>query len=116
MWISAGPGNFELSSERCAEPALYALVTTEWSLAADCVDRTAGWRGTASPVQPPGEYFGSFKHTSYLPHVLAKLEAEARGYDQVGGRAAGVLAAGGGGRGLKAPGQLCVEGVAGRRA
>jgi hypothetical protein len=87
FWLSAGAGGFGLSSSDIVEPSLFALVTTEFAEPGE-FDRTKGWRARASPVEPPPEYFASFKNVSGLVGAVAQLEAEANDCDVVRGTGA----------------------------
>ncbi|CAO2205012.1 unnamed protein product [Urochloa humidicola] len=74
-WLSAGPGDFLLSSSGCPSPALYAVV-----IASDYEQcREQGVRAvTASvPMKPPP--FATAKNVNYLPNVLSIMDAEDRG-------------------------------------
>ncbi|GBF98067.1 D-amino-acid chloroplastic-like [Raphidocelis subcapitata] len=80
FWLSAGAGGFGPGSADLVEPSLFALVTTEFAEPGD-FDRTKGWRARASPVEPPPEYFATFKNASGLVGAVAQLEAEANDCD-----------------------------------
>ncbi|XP_061354713.1 D-amino-acid transaminase, chloroplastic-like [Gastrolobium bilobum] len=68
-WLSAGPGDFELSS--CHQSALYAIVIQDLSLL-----NIRGVKVVTSsvPIKPP--QFAAIKSVNYLPNVLSKMEAE----------------------------------------
>ncbi|XP_021899048.1 D-amino-acid transaminase, chloroplastic isoform X1 [Carica papaya] len=73
-WLSAGPGDFQLSSTGCYQTALYAIVIQDLS--------TFDSRGikvvtSSVPIKPPE--FATMKNVNYLPNVLSKLEAEENG-------------------------------------
>lgn len=73
-WISAGPGDFQLSSSGCCQPALYAIVIEDQSL----FDSSGIKVVTSSiPIKPP--QFATMKSVNYLPNVLSKMEAEEKG-------------------------------------
>lgn len=82
LWLTAGRGSFGASTRECVESSLYAVVTTEWAdLTQPQVDRTVGWRATATAVPPLPPYFGSLKSPSNLQGAVALAEAQGRGYD-----------------------------------
>jgi hypothetical protein len=84
VWLTAGRGSFGASTRECVESSLYAVVTTEWAdLTQPQVDRTVGWRATATAVPPLPPYFGSLKSPSNLQGAVALAEAQGRGYDVV---------------------------------
>ncbi|KAL3746730.1 hypothetical protein ACJRO7_015640 [Eucalyptus globulus] len=73
-WLSAGPGDFQLSPSGCAEPALYAIVIQDQSP----FDSSGIKVVTSSvPIKPP--QFATMKSVNYLPNVLSKMEAEENG-------------------------------------
>lgn len=47
------------------------------------IDRLTGWRACISPVVMKPIPFCNCKSTNYLQNALAKIEAEANGYDLV---------------------------------
>ncbi|TKY74575.1 D-amino-acid transaminase [Spatholobus suberectus] len=70
-WLSAGPGDFELSPSGCHQPGLYAIVIQNLS--------PINFRGvrvvtSSVPIKPP--QFATTKSVNYLPNVLSKMEAE----------------------------------------
>ncbi|XP_039051165.1 D-amino-acid transaminase, chloroplastic-like [Hibiscus syriacus] len=70
-WMSAGPGDFQLSPSGCHQPALYAIVIEDQSL----FDSRGIKVVTSSiPIKPP--QFATMKSVNYLPNVLSKMEAE----------------------------------------
>lgn len=73
-WLSAGPGDFLLSSSGCPEPVFYAVV-----IADNFLQRKKGVRviTATTPMKPP--MFATMKNVNYLPNVLAIMEAEAKG-------------------------------------
>ncbi|TKW11916.1 hypothetical protein SEVIR_5G003700v4 [Setaria viridis] len=73
-WLSAGPGDFLLSSAGCPAPAFYAVV-----IAADYDQCRDGVRAitTSVPMKPP--LFATVKNVNYLPNVLSIMDAEDRG-------------------------------------
>ncbi|PPD91098.1 hypothetical protein GOBAR_DD11959 [Gossypium barbadense] len=73
-WISAGPGDFQLSTSGCHQPALYAIVIEDKSL----FDSKGIKVVTSSiPMKPP--QFATMKSVNYLPNALSKMEAEEKG-------------------------------------
>ncbi|PKI69471.1 hypothetical protein CRG98_010132 [Punica granatum] len=73
-WLSAGPGNFQLSCSGCPESALYAIVIQDQS-----PFDSGGVKVITSsvPIKPP--QFATTKSVNYLPNVLSKMEAEEDG-------------------------------------
>ncbi|XP_059460818.1 D-amino-acid transaminase, chloroplastic-like [Corylus avellana] len=73
-WLSAGPGDFQLSPSGCHQPALYAVVIQDQS-----PFDSKGIRVITSsiPIKPP--QFATMKSVNYLPNVLSKMEAEENG-------------------------------------
>ncbi|CAO2186371.1 unnamed protein product [Urochloa humidicola] len=73
-WLSAGPGDFLLSSSGCPAPAFYGVV-----IASEYEQCRHGVRAvTASvPMKPP--LFATMKNVNYLPNVLSIMDAEDRG-------------------------------------
>ncbi|XP_020576401.1 D-amino-acid transaminase, chloroplastic-like [Phalaenopsis equestris] len=73
-WLSAGPGDFLLSSSGCPEPAFYAVV-----IADNFSQRKEGVKvvTATTPMKPP--IFATMKNVNYLPNVLAIIEAEEKG-------------------------------------
>lgn len=73
-WLSAGPGDFQLSPSSGNKPALYAVVIQDQSH----FDLTGIKAITSSvPIKPP--QFATMKSVNYLPNVLSKMEAEENG-------------------------------------
>ncbi|KAF3616111.1 D-amino-acid transaminase, chloroplastic [Capsicum annuum] len=70
-WVSAGPGDFQLSPSGCHRAALYAIVIKDQS-----PPDHSGIRVVTSsiPIKPP--QFAVMKSVNYLPNVLSKMEAE----------------------------------------
>ncbi|XP_030452680.2 D-amino-acid transaminase, chloroplastic [Syzygium oleosum] len=73
-WLSAGPGDFQLSPSGCAEPALYAIVIQDQS---PFDSRGVKVVTSSVPIKPP--QFATMKSVNYLPNVLSKMEAEENG-------------------------------------
>lgn len=73
-WLSAGPGDFQLSSSGCYQSALYAVV-----IQGKPPSRSKGIKVITSsvPMKPP--QFSIMKSVNYLPNVLSKMEAEEKG-------------------------------------
>ncbi|KAJ4752619.1 D-alanine aminotransferase [Rhynchospora pubera] len=73
-WLSAGPGDFLLSSKGCPQSAFYAVV-----IADDYSQCKQGVKAVTStvPMKPP--LFATVKNVNYLPNVLSIMEAEERG-------------------------------------
>ena len=73
-WLSAGPGDFQLSPSGCQQSALYAIVIQDLSP----FDPKGIKVVTSSvPIKPP--QFATMKSVNYLPNVLSKMEAEENG-------------------------------------
>ncbi|KAG8052481.1 hypothetical protein GUJ93_ZPchr0001g29627 [Zizania palustris] len=73
-WLSAGPGDFLLSSSGCSGPAFYAVVIpTDYSQCHHGVRAVT----TSVPMKPP--LFATMKNVNYLPNVLSIMDAEDRG-------------------------------------
>ncbi|MED6144229.1 hypothetical protein PIB30_013836 [Stylosanthes scabra] len=75
-WLSAGPGDFQLSPAGCHQSSLYAIVIQDLSLG------PTSYRGvkvvtSSIPIKPP--QFATTKSVNYLPNVLSKMEAEEAG-------------------------------------
>ncbi|XP_043705655.1 D-amino-acid transaminase, chloroplastic-like [Telopea speciosissima] len=73
-WLSAGPGDFQLSPSCCHQPALYAIVIQDQA--------PPSWKGvkvftSSIPIKP--QQFAIMKSVNYLPNVLSKMEAEENG-------------------------------------
>lgn len=73
-WLSAGPGDFQLSPSGCAEPSLYAIVIQDQS---PFDSRGVKVVTSSVPIKPP--QFATMKSVNYLPNVLSKMEAEENG-------------------------------------
>lgn len=73
-WLSAGPGDFQLSPSGCQQSALYAIVIQDLS-----PFNAKGVKVVTSsvPIKPP--QFATMKSVNYLPNVLSKMEAEGNG-------------------------------------
>lgn len=73
-WLSAGPGDFQLSPSGCQQSALYAIVIQDLSP----FDQKGIKVVTSSvPIKTP--QFATMKSVNYLPNVLSKMEAEENG-------------------------------------
>ncbi|XP_062094484.1 D-amino-acid transaminase, chloroplastic-like isoform X2 [Humulus lupulus] len=73
-WLSAGPGNFLLSSAGCPTPAFYAVVINE-----DFSQCKEGVKVITSTIPMKSPQFATMKNVNYLPNVLSKMEAEEKG-------------------------------------
>ncbi|KAG8657312.1 hypothetical protein MANES_03G061400v8 [Manihot esculenta] len=73
-WLSAGPGDFQLSSSGCHQPALYAIVIQDQSP----LD-SKGIKVVTSSIPIKHPQFATVKSVNYLPNVLSKMEAEEKG-------------------------------------
>ncbi|XP_057457931.1 D-amino-acid transaminase, chloroplastic-like isoform X2 [Lotus japonicus] len=73
-WLSAGPGDFLLSSSGCPTSAFYAVVIDqEFSQCKEGVKAVT----SSVPMKPP--LFATMKNVNYLPNVLSIMEAEEKG-------------------------------------
>ncbi|KAK7384918.1 hypothetical protein VNO78_30621 [Psophocarpus tetragonolobus] len=75
-WLSAGPGDFQLSPSGCHQSSLYAIVIQDVS------SLSHNFRGvkvvtSSIPIKHPK--FAITKSVNYLPNVLSKVEAEKAG-------------------------------------
>jgi len=75
-WLSAGPGDFQLSPSNCYQSSLYAIVIQDLS------PSSLNFRGvkvvtSSVPIKHPK--FAITKSVNYLPNVLSKVEAEEAG-------------------------------------
>lgn len=73
-WLSAGPGDFQLSPSGCHQSSLYAIVIEDQS--------PPDYKGikvvtSSIPIKPP--QFAVMKSVNYLPNALSKMEAEENG-------------------------------------
>ncbi|XP_044419313.1 uncharacterized protein [Triticum aestivum] len=73
-WLSAGPGDFQLSSSGCRNPALYAVVIESPSL-----PEPSGCKVITSSIPVKSPQFAVMKNVNYLPNALTKLEGEENG-------------------------------------
>ncbi|XP_072985477.1 D-amino-acid transaminase, chloroplastic isoform X1 [Typha latifolia] len=73
-WLSAGPGDFQLSPSGCLNPALYAIVIQNHSLPTQ-----KGCKVVTSSVPMKSPQFAVMKNVNYLPNALSKMEAEENG-------------------------------------
>ncbi|CAI8593162.1 unnamed protein product [Vicia faba] len=73
-WLSAGPGDFLLSSSGCPKPAFYAVVIDY-----DFSQCKEGVKVITSSVPMKAPSFATMKNVNYLPNVLSVLEAEEKG-------------------------------------
>lgn len=74
-WLSAGPGDFQLSPSGCCKSSLYAIVIQGQAPP----DHQKGIKVVTSsiPIKPP--QFAIVKSVNYLPNALSKMEAEENG-------------------------------------
>ncbi|CAL0323095.1 unnamed protein product [Lupinus luteus] len=75
-WLSAGPGDFQLSPSGCHQSSLYAIVIPDLS-PAPLNSRGVKVVTSSIPIKPP--QFATAKSVNYLPNVLSKMEAEEAG-------------------------------------
>lgn len=80
-WLGAGRGGFGLSSIECVRPTFYCQVYT--TALPDDVDDERYMRVKTSEVPIKPSFFATLKSTNYLPNVLAVMDAQADGHDQV---------------------------------
>ncbi|CAD6251146.1 unnamed protein product [Miscanthus lutarioriparius] len=73
-WLSVGPGDFQLSSSGCANPALYAVVIESPSLLVPSCCKVVT---SSIPIKSP--QFAVMKSVNYLPNALTKVEGEENG-------------------------------------
>ncbi|RLN08605.1 hypothetical protein C2845_PM11G17990 [Panicum miliaceum] len=73
-WLSVGPGDFQLSSSGCANPALYAVVIESPSLQVP-----AGCKVVTSSIPIKSPQFAVMKSVNYMPNALTKVEGEENG-------------------------------------
>lgn len=72
-WLSAGPGDFQLSPSGCYQSVLYAVVIQDLSLE-QINSRGVKVITSSIPIKHP--QFATTKSVNYLPNVLSKMEAE----------------------------------------
>lgn len=77
-WLSAGPGDFQLSPSGCHQSALYAIVIQDMSPAVASV-KSRGVKVITSSIPIKHPKFAITKSVNYLPNVLSKMEAEEAG-------------------------------------
>ncbi|XP_060169385.1 D-amino-acid transaminase, chloroplastic-like isoform X1 [Lycium barbarum] len=70
-WLSAGPGDFQLSPSGCHQAALFAIVIQDQS-----PPDHRGVRVVTSSIQIKPPQFAVMKSVNYLPNALSKMEAE----------------------------------------
>lgn len=73
-WLSAGPGDFQLTPTSCMNSAFYAVVIQLESLPSP-----AGCKVITSTIPMKPLQFSIMKSTNYLPNALSKMEAEEKG-------------------------------------
>ncbi|KAJ3692229.1 hypothetical protein LUZ60_012579 [Juncus effusus] len=72
-WLSAGPGDFQLSPKSCLDPVLYTIV-----IELDSLPLNTGCTVITSSIPFKSQRFATMKSVNYLPNVLNKMEAEER--------------------------------------
>ncbi|KAK7293835.1 hypothetical protein RJT34_16710 [Clitoria ternatea] len=72
-WLSAGPGDFQLSPSGCHQSSLYAIVIQDVSLSPY---NSKGVKVVTSSIPIKDPKFAITKSVNYLPNVLSKVEAE----------------------------------------
>jgi 4-amino-4-deoxychorismate lyase len=77
-WLSAGPGDFQLSPSGCHQSGLYAIVIQDVSPAAASV-KSKGVKVITSSIPIKHPMFAITKSVNYLPNVLSKMEADEAG-------------------------------------
>ncbi|WJX10077.1 aminodeoxychorismate lyase [Trifolium repens] len=77
-WLSAGPGDFQLSPSGCHQSGLYAIVIQDLSPAAASV-KSKGVKVITSSIPIKHPMFAITKSVNYLPNVLSKMEADEAG-------------------------------------
>ncbi|KAK4358434.1 hypothetical protein RND71_020663 [Anisodus tanguticus] len=70
-WLSAGPGDFQLSPSGCHQATLYAIVIQDQS-----PPDHSGIRVVTSSIPIKTPQFSVMKSVNYLPNTLSKMEAE----------------------------------------
>ncbi|XP_027333783.1 D-amino-acid transaminase, chloroplastic [Abrus precatorius] len=75
-WLSAGPGDFQLSPSGCHQSSLYAIVIQDLSPSAS---NFRGVKVVTSSVPIKHPQFAVTKSVNYLQNVLSKMEAEEAG-------------------------------------
>ncbi|KAK4274293.1 hypothetical protein QN277_017538 [Acacia crassicarpa] len=73
-WLSAGPGDFQLSPSGCPQSGLYAIVIQSLS---PYSSKGVKVITSSVPIKPP--QFATTKSVNYLPNVLSKMESEEAG-------------------------------------
>ncbi|KAF7817137.1 D-amino-acid transaminase, chloroplastic [Senna tora] len=73
-WLSAGPGDFQLSPSGCHQSSLYAIVIQDLS---PFTSRGVKVVTSSVPIKHP--QFATTKSVNYLPNVVSKMEAEEAG-------------------------------------
>lgn len=71
-WLSAGPGDFQLSPSGCQQSSLYAIVIQDQTASSYYGIKVVT---SSVPIKPP--QFAVMKSVNYLPNALSKMEAEA---------------------------------------
>lgn len=79
IYLSRGPGGFTTNPFECPEPGLYVVVSKLHSLPAKAYE--LGVQIGISHVPSKSGFYASVKSCNYLPNVLLKREAVAKGWD-----------------------------------
>ena len=77
-WITAGRGNFALSTKDCLGPEFYCIFYNGPWVAEDPLK---GWSVCTSPIPNKRGVFAETKSVNYLQNALNLMDAEDRGYD-----------------------------------
>lgn len=78
-WLSAGPGDFQLSPKGCTGSAFYAIVADAAAVGAATSRKKDGVKAITTTVPMKHPFFAGIKSVNYLPNALAMAEAEERG-------------------------------------
>ncbi|KAI3902291.1 hypothetical protein MKW92_014644 [Papaver armeniacum] len=83
-WLSAGPGDFQLSPSGCHQSSMYAIVQSQsphlqkvFQSQSPHLQKGVKVSTSTIPIKPP--QFATVKSVNYLPNVLSKMEAEEKG-------------------------------------
>jgi 4-amino-4-deoxychorismate lyase len=78
-WLSAGPGNLDLTPAAGADPGFFVMVFGGLTYPARWYSDGLKVMTTTYPIKPP--LYAITKATNYLPNVLMQMEAKAAGMD-----------------------------------
>jgi 4-amino-4-deoxychorismate lyase len=78
-WLSAGPGNLDLTPAAGAEPGFFVMVFGGLTYPARWYSDGLKVMTTTYPIKPP--LYAITKATNYLPNVLMQMEAKEAGMD-----------------------------------